>query len=147
MNQNRKNSQKIYFFRLLHAFLAHQKLLIKNKRVFCLWMKVSISRYFHAFERLKTVCQSCSVEVFGYLICGSMRQKKQSYISKSEKHLETRLHSVCALNSRSCCQRTTLPSDIKNSARFLQFHFTHCPPYHNDKTILGTRRTSKEVVL
>ena len=27
--------KKIYFFWLLHTVLAHQKLLIKNKRVFC----------------------------------------------------------------------------------------------------------------
>ena len=55
---------KIYVSWLLHTVLAHQKLLIKNKRVF-LWMKVSISRYFHEFKGLKTVCQSRSFEVFG----------------------------------------------------------------------------------
>ena len=58
--------QKIYFFWLLHTVLAHQKLLIKNKRVFCMSMKLSISRYFDLFLGLKTVCQSRSLEVFGY---------------------------------------------------------------------------------
>ena len=110
-------------------------------------MKVSISRYFHTFEQLKTVCQSRSLEVFGLLICGTMQQNKYFYILKSEKHLETRLHSISVLNSRSCYQRTTLPCDIQNSARFFQFHFTHYPPYQKGKSVLGTRKISKEVVL
>ena len=47
----------------------------------------------------------------------------------------------------SCCQRTTLPSDMKNIARFLYFHFTNYPQYQQDKTLLGTTKASKEVVL
>ena len=39
----------IFFFQLLQTVLEHQKSLIKNERVFCLWMKVSISRHSHAF--------------------------------------------------------------------------------------------------
>ena len=47
----------------------------------------------------------------------------------------------------SCCQRTILPSDMQNSARILQFHFIHYPPYQKGKTVLGTTNTRKEVVL
>ena len=46
-----------------------------------------------------------------------------------------------------CCQRKILLSDMQNSARFFQFHFTHYPPYQKDKIVLGTTKTSKEVVL
>ena len=47
----------------------------------------------------------------------------------------------------SCCQQTIVPSDMQNSARFLQLHFTHSPPYQKGNTILGTTKTSKEVTL
>ena len=58
MNQNTKYcTQTLTFFRLLNTIIGHQKLLIKNKRVFCLFMKVAISRYFHAFLGLKNLQQ------------------------------------------------------------------------------------------
>ena len=37
---------------------------------------------------------------FWLLICGSTQQNKYSFTSKSEKHLETRLHNIRALNPR-----------------------------------------------
>ena len=40
---------------------------------------------------------------FWLLICGSTRQNKYFFISKSEKHLETRLHSIHAYLMRKTC--------------------------------------------
>ena len=45
------------------------------------------------------------------------------------------------------CQGTILPTNMQNGMRFLQFPFTHYTPYQKDKTVLGTTKTSKEVVL
>ena len=64
--------RKTDFFRLLHTVIAHQNLLIMNKRAFCLRMTIAISRYFHALKGLKTVWQSRSFELFWLL---DMRKK------------------------------------------------------------------------
>ena len=40
---------------------------------------------------------------FWLLICGSMRQNKYFFMSKSEKHLETRLHDIRAYLIRKTC--------------------------------------------
>ena len=40
---------------------------------------------------------------FWLLICGSTRQNKYFFISKSEKHLETRLYSIRAYSMRKTC--------------------------------------------
>ena len=40
---------------------------------------------------------------FWLLICGSMRQNKYFFMSKSEKHLETRLHDIRAYLMRKTC--------------------------------------------
>ena len=36
---------------------------------------------------------------------------------------------------------------MQNSAKFLQFHFTHYQQYQKDKTVFGTAKASKEVIL
>ena len=46
-----------------------------------------------------------------------------------------------------CCHRVILPFGKKNSERFFTFHFTHYPSYQKGKTVLGTTKTSREVVL
>ena len=47
----------------------------------------------------------------------------------------------------SCWHRVILPFGKKNSARFFTFHFTHYPSYQKGKTVLGTTKASREVVL
>ena len=54
---------------------------------------------------------------------------------------------IMKLCKRSCCQRVILPSAMKNSARFLPFLVTYYPSYQKGKTVLGTIKTSREVVL
>ena len=46
----------------------------------------------------------------------------------------------------SCCQRTSLSSDMRSSARFFLFHFTYHPSYQKDKSVSGATNT-REVVL
>ena len=63
---------------------------------------------------------------------------------------ETRIEyfiNIMTLSKWSCCHRVILPFGKKNSARFFTFHFTHYPSYQKGKTVLGTTKTSREVVL
>ena len=72
-------------------------LLLKNERVFCLMIKVSISSCFHAFYGLK---QYANLVRRDFLLCGSTSQNRHFFVSEKGKTLEARLHSIPALNPR-----------------------------------------------
>ena len=55
---------------------------------------------FSCLVRVKNSFLISFPEFFGQLICGSTRQNKYLFISKSGKPLETRLHIICASNPK-----------------------------------------------
>ena len=57
------------------------------------------------------------------------------------------LINIMKLCKWSCSQWAVLSSDIKNSSRCFPPHFTYYPSYQWGKIVLGTKKTSREVVL
>ena len=97
MNQNTKYcTQKFTFFRLLHT--STSKVTNKKKRV--LFLDESFN--FSLFSRVLRVKNSVPIRFpwSFWLDMWKCTTKQERLHIKSEKHLEARLHSICALNPR-----------------------------------------------
>ena len=114
----------IFFFQLLHAVLAHQKLLVKNERVLIVDGSFNVS-YFSCLLSVKNSLLILFPEVFSQLICGSTRQNKYLFISKSGKPLETRLLIIRALNPRPGEYLKTYEKLAKKGFRIQDFCINH----------------------
>ena len=77
----------------------HQKLLTNKKRIFLFVDESFNFSLFSCVLRVENSMPMSSTWSF-WLDMWSARQNKNVFISKSEKHMETRLHSIRALNPR-----------------------------------------------